>query len=155
MSTPYEYDRTSIDNDPYHYDDFVRGFLPGSFAISDIYTQMGFISDGIGSGIESTPDTFKVYDGGFLPAPVGEETEKWNDLTIMVRDGQLWIWWNNMIVSPSKEKSAQLPTPVNINTPYWPIISSMGKVGFRLWPGAKIREITVSDQLSHFNENSI
>jgi hypothetical protein len=152
MKTPYEYDRTSINSDPYHYDDFVRGFLPGEFTISDVFTQIGFISDGIGSNVESTPEDFKVYNGGFLPAPIGDETEKWNDLTVMVRDGQLWIWWNGMAVSPDKSKSAQLPTPVTVNTPYFPIISSVGKVGFRLWPGAKIRDIEVSDQLKHFNE---
>lgn len=59
-----------------------------------------------------------------------------------------------MLVSPDTEASADLPTPVAVNTPYFPVTSSMkvGKVGLRLWPGAVIREVAVYGQLTQYNE---
>jgi hypothetical protein len=153
MKTPYNLDRLALDGKPYPYDDFVRGFAPGQFAVSKIYTQVGFISDGIGSDVSSDVDGFKVYDGGLLPAIVNGVTEKWNDIILMVRDNQLWVWWNGLLISPDKELSSKLPTPVAVTTQYWPINKlPIGKFGFRLWPEAVIRDITVSDQLDHFNE---
>jgi hypothetical protein len=153
MKTPYNLDRLALDGKPYHYDDFVRGYAPGQFAVSQIYTQIGFISDGIGANTSSDVEGFKVYDGGLLPATVNGMTEKWNDLVIMVRDNQLWIWWNGLLMSPDKDLSSKLPTPVAVSTPYWPVNPlQIGKVGFRLWPGASLRDIEVRDQLSHFNE---
>jgi len=134
-------------------DDFVRGFKPGSFAVSKIHTQDEFISDGV-TEPDSDPEGFKVFDGGFLPVPVQGESEKWNELQVMYRDGQLWVWWNNLLINPDATASAALPTPVAITTPYFsvPTITQVGKVGFRLWPGAVVREIEIRDQLSQFNE---
>lgn len=153
MKTPYDLDRLALDGKPYPYDDYVRGFAPGEFAVSKVYTQVGFISDGIGANTSSDVDGFKVYNGGLLPAVVNGMTEKWNEIVMMVRDNQLWVWWNGLIISPDPEASSKLPTPVAVSTPYWPIDRlPIGKVGFRLWPGAVIRDIEVSDQLTHFNE---
>jgi len=134
-------------------DDLVRNFSPGNYTVSQIHTQDGFISDGI-SEPDSTPFGFRVYDGGFLPVAVNEDTEKWNELQIMYRDGQLWIWWNRLLIPPDPSLSAALSTPVAVSTPYFPVttVFQVGKVGFRLWPGAVIREIEVRDQLSGFNE---
>jgi hypothetical protein len=146
-------DRLALDGKPYPYDDFVRGFAPGEFSVSKIYTQVGFISDGVGSNTSSDVDGFKVFDGGLLPTIVNGSTEAWNDLIIMVRDNQLWVWWNNLLISPDPILTSQLPTPVAINTQYWPISKlPIGKVGFRLWPGATLRDISVNDQLDFFNE---
>lgn len=148
MSEPYS---LNLAND--FSDDFVRGFRPGTEAVSKIHTQDGFIDDGV-TELDSTPSGFKVYDGGSLPVPVDGEDEKWNELEIMYRDGQLWVWWNKLLVPPDPSASAELPTPVAISTPYFPVDPTLqvGKVGFRLWPGAKIREIEVRDQLVGFNE---
>lgn len=148
MSTPYELNDPDDDND-----DYVRGFLPGEFSVSDNFVQAGFITDGIGADVKSNPDDFRVYKGGLLPAPVGNQTEKWNDLEIMKKGTQVWIWWNSKLVSPSQSLSATLPTPVSIITPYFPVSSlPIGKVGLRLWPGAVIREVEVRDQNENFNE---
>ncbi len=153
MSTAYENDQIVKDATSFTSDDFVRGFLPGEFAVSQTYTQIGFISDGIGQNVTSTPTDFKVYDGGILPVPISSETEKWNELIVMVRDGQVWVWWNNLLMTPDQTKSAALPVPVAVNTPYWPILPfPIGKVGFRLWPGAVLRDVEILDQQAHFNE---
>ena len=147
MSTAY--DLNSFDDD----DDFVRGFLPGEYAVSDNFIQLGFISDGVGSDVSSNPSEFKVYNGGLLPAPIGNESEKWNELQLMKRDNQLWIWWNGYLVAPSTSESAKLPTPVAINSLYFPINSlPIGKAGMRLWPGSVVREVSISDQNEGFNE---
>ncbi len=153
MKTPYNLDRLALDGKPYPYDDFVRGFAPGEFTVSKIYTQVGFISDGVGTGATADVDGFKVYDGGLLPSVVNGQTEQWNDLTIMAIDTQLWVWWNGLLISPDPELSSKLPTPVAVNSPYWPVNRHIiGKVGLRLWPGAIVKEMSVSDQLKHFNQ---
>ena len=153
MATPYEYDQVVKSGTSFTSDDFVRGFLPGEFSVSAQYTQVGFISDGIGQNVTSTPSDFKVYDGGLLPVPISSETEKWNDLIVMVRDGQVWVWWNNLLITPDQTKSSELPVPVAVNTPYFPILSMpIGKVGMRLWPGATLRDIEILDQQAHYNE---
>lgn len=152
MKTPYDLDRLALDGKPYPYDDFVRGYAPGEFAISKTFTQVGFISDGIGANASSDTAGFKVYDGGLLPAIVNGVTEKWNDIVLMARDNQLWVWWNGLLISPDPVASSTLPTPVAVSTPYWPLSKlPIGKVGFRMWPGAVIRDVTISDQLEYFN----
>ena len=68
-----------------------------------------------------------------------------------------------MLVTPDPiENAAILPAPVqNISNPYFdlagdglniPGISEVGKVGFRLWPGAKIRSVRIYDQVVGFSE---
>jgi len=150
MSLPYE---LNISADPK--DDLVRGLRPG-YTVSDTFTQMGFISDGIGSGVESNPPEFRVYEGGELPAPVSGETEKWNELIVMYRDLQCWVWWNNYLVTPDPTASAALDTPVAVNTPYFPLspLTEVGKAAMRMWPGCSVRDVTVMDQATQWSELS-
>jgi hypothetical protein len=134
-------------------DDFVRGFRPNTKIVSSIMTQAGFIVNGTEEpSVE--PEGFRVYDGGALPVPLDGETEKWNLLEIMYRDGEVWIWWNNLLVPPNPTLTAGLQHPVSVSTPYFPVAPEidLGKVGFRLWPGAIVRDIEIRDQLVAFNE---
>jgi hypothetical protein len=147
MGQPYE-----LNIDAELLDDLVRGMRPGDYAVSRIYTQDGFIS-----GTEnphSDPENFRCYLGGFLPTPINGETERWNVLEIMYRDEQVWIWWNGLLIPPDPTESSKLPTPVVVNTPYFPVASTveLGKVGFRLWPYATMRKVEVRDQSIGFNE---
>jgi hypothetical protein len=147
MSVPYEMHVTDSE------DDLVRGLAPG-YMVSKVLLQNGFITDGIGSGVTSTPSGFRTYMGGELPAPVQGQTEKWNDLEVMYRDGQVWIWWNSQIIPPDTQLSAQLPTPVAVNTPYFPINPQLpiGKIALRMFPGAVVRNVEIRDQERSFNE---
>lgn len=134
-------------------DDFVRDFRPGSVSVSKIMTQDGFFFFG-NENLPSDPEAFKVFEGGTLPAELNGETELWNELEIMYRDGELWVWWNKLLINPDPAESAKLPTPVAITTPYFqvPSLNEVGKIGFRLFPGAIIREIEIRDQSFGFNE---
>ena len=147
MGEPYELD---IDLPE---DNYVRGMRPGEYTISRIYTQDGFIATGVETPA-ADPSGFKVYSGGPLETEIDGLTELWNVLEVMYRDDQLWIWWNGEIIPPDTASSAALPTPVGVNTPYFPLVSpvEVGKVGLRLWPGAVIREVAVYAQLTQFNE---
>ncbi|MEM3097443.1 MAG: hypothetical protein QXU32_01820, partial [Nitrososphaerales archaeon] len=149
MTQPYEFDVTTG-----RMDDLVRGFAPGKFAVSRIYTQQGFITS-----IETPevdPDGFKVYKGGFLPVEIDGLKERFNVLELMMRGNQLWVWWNNLLISPDALASSALPVPIVVNTPYFPIEWPIpfGKVAFRLWPGSVIRQVEIRDQLMQFNEFS-
>jgi hypothetical protein len=149
QSLPYELNQ---DTD---LDDLVRGLRPG-YTVSQVHTQDGIITDGIGDGIVSDPTNFKVYEGGELAIPVDGMVEKWNELLVMARDDQVWVWWNDMLVSPDAEASAALPTPVTglENIAYFPMEFPLeiGKVGMRLWPGSVVRTAEISDQNMAFNE---
>jgi hypothetical protein len=72
----------------------------------------------------------------------------------MQRGSQVWIWWNSLLIVPSTDRSALLPTPVAIATPYFPIIreTPMGKFGMRMFPGCKLRSITLRDYNRSFSE---
>lgn len=131
-------------------DNLVRGLEPG-YAVSQVYTQVGFI-DSVGESIESTPDGFVVYDGGYAIGSAGETTELWNELELLAKDGQLFVWWNKLLIPPSGADSSLLPTPVQVTTPYFPIDQDIGKVGLRLWPGSKIRLMEIWDQAKGFSE---
>jgi len=148
MNEPYDLNIASDFSD-----DFVRDFRPGTKSVSRIMTQDGFITLGTETP-NADPLGFKVVDGGILPVPVDDEVEQWNVLEVMYRDGQLWVWWNNLLVPPDPALSAALPSPLTITTPYFPVTPEIevGKVGFRLWPGAIIRNVEVRDQLISFNE---
>lgn len=149
MCQPYELDISSG-----AIDDLVRGFTPGKFTVSQNYIQQGFITS-IENPVVSVPG-FKVYTGGFLPAPIDGLTERFNELMLMCRDNQLWVWWNRLLITPDPVLNAAFATPVVVNTPYFPIDSAqpIGKVVFRLWPGATLRQVEVRDQLTNFNEFS-
>lgn len=147
MSVPFECNQT----DPA--DDLVRGLAPG-FTVSKVLIQNGFIDDGVGEDISSNPEGFRVFRGGELEVPVNGQVEKWNDLEIMHRDNQVWIWWNGLLISPDTVASANLATPVTVNSPWFPINPQIdvGKVAFRMFPGAIIRDVEIYDQLINFNE---
>lgn len=149
MCQPYELDVSSG-----AIDDLVRGFTPGKFTVSQNYIQQGFITS-IENPVVSVPG-FKVYTGGFLPVPIDGETERFNELVIMCRNSQLWVWWNRLLITPDPILNAAFATPVVVNTPYFPINSAqpIGKMVFRMWPGATVRQIEVRDQLTNFNEFS-
>jgi hypothetical protein len=147
MSEPYEFDVTAG-----RLDDLVRGFRPGSQAVSKVNTQQGFITS-----IEtpkSDPEGFRVFTGGFLPTTIEGETERWNELEIMYRGSQIWVWWNRLLIPPDPTESAALSPPVVVNTPYFTATSDapIGKVAFRLWPGTTMRSAEIRDQLIQFNE---
>lgn len=147
MSLPYEEDIFDDDSD-----DFVRGLAPG-YAVSAVYSQAGTFT-GIGTQPSASPSGFVVYDGG---AQIGGlQDEYWNRLEVLVRDDQLWIWWNRLLIPPSTTLSNALPTPVTIDTPYFPLAINpnrqFGKNGLRMWPGTKLRRIDIRTQATVFSE---
>lgn len=136
------------------YDDYLRGLADG-YAVSAVYSQAGTFT-GAGNKPDASPEGFVVYEGGYDGTI--EANEYWNRLEIMLRDNQVWIWWNQLLIPPSTSLTANLPVPPTnpITTPYFPIEydtkRAFGKVGARLWPGASVRRIDVRTQLSQFSE---
>jgi len=147
VNEPYELDRGTDPND-----DLVYGMAPG-YTVSRVMTQDGFIIAG-NEDPNSDPTGFRVYKGGNLIVPINGVNEAWNLLEIMYRDSQCFIWWNGLLVPPDQDASLQLPDPVVVNTPYFPLISNVeiGKVGMRMWPGATVRKIEIRDQASQISE---
>jgi len=134
-------------------DNYVRGMRPG-YAISKTYTQDGFITTGIETP-ESDPSGFVVYEGGELPSEINGEPELWNKLELLLKGDQMWVWWNDLLIPPDALASADLPTPVAVNTPYFPLEDweiDTGKVVFRMWPGTILREVEVRGQLTKYSE---
>ena len=140
MSQLYEED-VSTD----YSDDYVRGFTPG-YAVSAVYSQTGLYT-GVGAAPANEVDGFVVYEGGVVGSSTPDQ-EYWNELEIMQADGQVWIWWNGLLIPPNSVLSAALPTPVSISTPYFPVTlpAAFGKFGLRLFPGAKVRRAQVRSQ---------
>ena len=148
MSLPYD-----LDNPTDEIDDFVRGLAPG-YVVSAVYTQAGTWS-GIGTQPAATPKGFKFLDGGSVSG--GDQAEYWNRIEVMLRDNQIWIWWNGLLIPPYGPLNALLPTPVSIGTPYFPIdfnpnIQPFGKCGLKMWPGSKIRRLDIKSQIKIFSE---
>lgn len=142
MDIPYEND--VLDD----VDDFVRGLRPG-YAVSGVFTQAtGW--DGTGTQPLVNADGFAILDGGLA----SDGNEHWNLLEIMLRDGQVWVWWNTLLIPPHSALSSVLPSPVSINTPYFPVVSgrTYGKLGFRMWPGASLRRVELRTQPRQFSE---
>jgi hypothetical protein len=141
MSVPYVDDVSGIE------DNFIRGFESG-YTVSGIYTQNGTIQNPTGS-VVSVPSDFVVYDGTVIA-----EQEIFNVLKILLRDQQVYIWWNDMAVTPSSALSQNLPTPVAINTSYFPITDEVtyGKFAMRLWPGAGIRRFITRTNFEQFSQ---
>jgi len=146
MGSPYENDS---ENDV---DDYVRG-LESGYSVSAVYSQAGMFN-GVATQPAANPNGFVVYDGGQITG--GQLTEYWNRLEIMVRDDQVWVWWNQLLIPPSSTLSSNLPTPVTVKTPYFPIKvdpqDQYGKTGLRMWPGTKIRRMDIRTQLTIFSE---
>lgn len=150
MSLPYQFDAPTDE-----VDDFVRGLAPG-YAVSAVYSQSGVWS-GVGTQPAATPRGFKFYDGGAVSG--GDSGEYWNKIEVMLRDSQVWIWWNGLLIPPSPALNSLLSTPVSINTPFYPIDFNptnqpFGKCGLKLWPGAKIRRMDIKSQVILFSEFS-
>jgi hypothetical protein len=147
MGREYEDDTISVA------DDFVRGLTPG-YAVSGTYIQDAPWN---GSGTQPAVNVpgFAVYDGGYglSPSTTGN-VEYWNELEIMQRGSQVWIWWNGLLIPPSTDASGILPTPVAVSTPYFPIVrdAPMGKFGMRMFPGCKLRRIIVRGYDRAFSE---
>lgn len=145
MSQQYEEDASTDD-----IDDYIRGMKPGEYAVSAIYTQSGIFT-GVGTAPEVDVDGFVVYEGGRVDSTV---QEFWNQLEIMQKGSQVWIWWNGLLIPPNTTLSAALATPVSISTPYFPVVvpEQSGKFGLRLWPGIKLRRAILRGQNRHFSE---
>ncbi len=144
MASPYETEETNSE-----YNDFVRDLEPG-YAVSSIYIQDAAFT-GVGTQPAVNTTGFVLYDGG----EVGNG-EFWNNLEIMYRDGQVWIWWNDLLIPPNSSLNSFLDTPVIVTTPYFPATAPTryGKFAMRLWPGAKVRRASVKGQLTRFSEFS-
>lgn len=147
MSVPYEDDQAGDD-----VDDYVRGLAEG-YAVSAVYSQAGTFT-GVGAQPDASPEGFVVYDGGAQVG--GTQDEYWNRLEIMVRDDQVWIWWNQLLIPPSTTLSSSLPSPVSVDTPYYPIDvdpnRQFGKFGCRMWPGSTLRRFDLRTQMTIFSE---
>jgi len=117
----------------------VHDFDPTNYSESRWYEQDGFITQA--ENPTSDPANFRCYMGGFLATPIGDQTERWNELEILLRGDQLWVWWNDLLIPPATGVVA-------VNTPYFPMTTDIatGKFGFRLWPGARLRSASVSSQ---------
>lgn len=135
-------------------DDLVRGLAPG-YVVSSVYKQSTTYS-GLGSQPSTNISGFVVYEGGAVIG--GTFSEYWNRLEIMVRDNQLWVWWNKLLIPPDANLSANLLTPVVISTPYYSIpydtYNNFGKFGVRMFPGAKLRKIDIRSQMTLMSEFS-
>jgi hypothetical protein len=142
MSKPYE-----LDNPQSSVDDFVRGMRPG-YTVSGIYQQNGTWS-GTGTQPVAIPSGFSLNDGGLV-----SNTDHWNVLEIMLRDNQVWVWWNQLLIAPNAQLSALLPLPVAVTTAYFPINTgrAYGKCGLRMWPGSKLRRMELRTQSRLFSE---
>jgi len=149
MDREYEEDNSLTLND-----DAVRGLEPG-YTVSGIYTQ-DVRWDGVSASAPNVNvDGFIIYDGGY-PQSATDPTaqEIWNEVEIMQRDDQVWLWWNGLLIPPNTSLSSALETPVAVNTPYFPIEtpSPMGKFGMRLFPGAILRRIMLRTQNRSYSE---
>ena len=149
MAVQYELDDPATADD-----DYVRGLT--NYTVSAILTQAGTFT-GVGAPPAAAPRGFVIYNGGFQAG--GVLAEYWNELIVMQRGGQVWVWINNLLVPPSAAMSAALPGgPTNVSTPYYPLsgitLPLTGKVGVRLWPGATMRAMEVKAQAENYSEFS-
>lgn len=147
MTYPYELNAPDTVTD-----NLVRGLRPNAYTVSKVYSQTNFVSDpNDTSNISTSDNNFIIYNGGYYNT-AGDE--QWNQLEILYRAPQLWVWWNNLLITPLGD-----PTSIDSNanptsTQYFPmdIDFPVGKIGLRLWPGAKIRQIEIRDKLRLINE---
>lgn len=144
MTLPYEQEIPGED-----IAQFVRG-LRGGYAVSAVYEQVAPWS-GVGTPPESNFQNFNIINGG-----TGSDGEEhWNVLEIMMRGGQIWVWWNQLLIPPNTLLSDSLDTPVAITTPYFtaPLPqNTYGKFGVRMWPGATLRRAELRSQPRLYSE---
>jgi hypothetical protein len=143
MATKYEGHSAAVP------DDYVRGLLAG-YAVSGQYTQ-ATVWDGTGVPPATNAAGFGMVNGGVA---VSDQAEHWNTIEVLWRDGQVWVWWNHLLIPPDAGSSANLPTPVTVNTAYFPMDTALrhGKVAMRMWPGATLRRCSVRSQPRVFSE---
>ena len=140
MATPYKASDTPIND--------LAGDFAAGYAVGNSHWQDGVAANN-SSLISASPEGFIVYTGS------GSTVEEiFNILRVKVEDNKVWIWWNDLLLSPNQTDSALLPTPVDISTPYFPITDSVqyGKFGIRLWPGAKLRRFIIRSKPVKFSE---
>lgn len=127
-----------LDTSTNSFDDFVRGF--SSSSNGDTYWQDGSAETTI-TGLKTSVDGFYILNGGVAT----NGTEYYNVLKIMVNESRVWMWWNDLLMSPANSSNA-----------YFTIsdVVRYGKFGVRLWPGAKLRRIIVRSKVHQFSEYS-
>jgi len=125
---------------------FVRGF--SDYSMSKTFWQNGSAYTTT-NGLETSDDNFFVLNGG-----VASDTEFYNILRVMVNEGDVWIWWNDMLLPPITQEGLSSNSPTD---PFYPIkdVVKYGKFGLRLWPGAKIRRIVTRSKLLQFSHLSL
>ena len=134
MGTTYNLENTSP---TFVLDNFVEDF--SDYEDGSTYWQNGSAETST-SGITTSDDNFYIVNGGVVSS-----TEYYNSLKIMVLEGNVWMWWNNMLLPPSG------------STPYFTItdVVKYGKFGLRLWPGARVRRMIVRSKLHRFSEYTL
>jgi hypothetical protein len=105
------------------------------------------------NGITVYPEGFVVYTG------TGDASgdEVFNVIKILVVDNKVWVWWNDLLLSPSAGDSINLPEPVDVSDPFYTISDVMkyGKFGVRLWPGAQLRRFVLRSRPTKFSEYTL
>lgn len=104
---------------------------------SGTYTQNASFT-GVGTRPSVNVPGFIVYDGGSQIG--GILPEYWNDIEIMVREEQLWIWWNKLLIVPSTGR------------PYFNIPLGAGKAGIKMVNNVNLRKIEIYSQVGVFSE---
>ena len=133
-------------------DDLVRGMAPG-YSVSAVYQQASSYS-GAGAAPSTNVSGYIAYDGGYVVG--GTLSEYWNRLEVMVRDDQVWVWWNKLLIPPDPTESASLPSPVAITNPYFSIpldiYNNFGKFGVRMFPHSTLRRFDIRTQQTSMSE---
>jgi len=133
-------------------DDLVRGLAPG-YSVSAKYQQSSTYT-GVGTLPTTNLAGYIAYEGGAVVG--GTASEYWNRLEVMVRDDQLWVWWNKLLIPPDAKESAALPSPVKITNPHFTIpydsTNAFGKYGVRMFPLSSLRRVDIRAQMTLMSE---
>jgi len=134
MGTEYNLESTSPTDIA---DNFIQDF--SSSEDGSVYWQNGE-AETTTSGITTSESGFYILNGGVVST-----VEYYNVLKIMVNEGQVWMWWNNLLL------------PADTGNPYYTItdVVKYGKFGLRLWPGSKVRRVILRSKLHQFSEFSL
>jgi len=170
MTKPYNYNTYPVEATEPQASDIIRGLNDtgtyGGPISSAIYQQNGLYF-GTGTKPPSSVSSFFIVEGGSFGSSDGKEY--WNELTIMVKSEQVWIWWNDLLIPPNANETnaQQNPPTFQITQPYYLMkdFSALtsaspayyqkemeGKYGIRCFPGAVIRDIDIKGQVQLFNE---
>lgn len=134
MATEYVNDDPSEPND-----NFIKDF--SDYTAGQIYTQNGEVEDST-TTVDTNTTGFVVYNGGISLG--SDATEVSNVLKVIVRDQRVYMFWNDLLLTPSGTTA----------TSYFPItdVVNHGKFGLRLWPGARVRRFIVRSKIENFSE---